>query len=87
MRGRKSSHRELLRSAPSRQAGGGDSTRALDVTCELNDLPISAQELDAIEAFLMPQILRLLETEQPTTDDSKLPKTPEIVPQTEGAQL
>lgn len=87
MRGRKSSHRELLCSAPSRQAGGGDGTLPLDVTCELNDFPVSAEELDAIEAFLMPQILRLLETEQPTTDDSKRPKTPEIVPQTEGALL
>jgi hypothetical protein len=87
MRGRKSSHRELLRSAPSRQAGSGDSTRPLVVTGELNDFPVSSEELDAIEAFLMPQILRLLETEQPTTDDSKLPKTPEIVPQTEGALL
>ncbi len=87
MRGRKSSHRELLRSAPSRQAGGGDGTLPLDVTCALNDLPVSAEELDAIEAFLMPQILRLLETDQRTTDDSKLPKTPEIVPQTEGALL
>jgi hypothetical protein len=87
MRGRKSSHREVLRSAPSRQAGGRDSTRALDVTCELNDFPISAEELDAIEAFLMPQILRLLETDERTTDDSKLPKTPEIVPQAEGALL
>ncbi len=85
MRGRKSSHRELLRSAPSLPAGSGDSTRPAVISDDLENLPVTPEELDAIEAFLMPQILLLLETGDCTTDDSKRPKTDEIVPETEGA--
>ena len=85
MRGRKSSHREMLRSAPGQSAGGSSSARSLVVADELNGLPVSAEELDAIEAFLMPQILLLLETVHGTEDDSKLPKTAAIVPEIEGA--
>ncbi|GGE33556.1 hypothetical protein GCM10007276_08550 [Agaricicola taiwanensis] len=85
MRGRKSSHRELLRSAPSRQAGSGDSSRPAVISDDLENLPVTPEELDAIESFLMPQILLLLETGRCTTDDSKRPKTDEIVPETEGA--
>jgi len=85
MRGRESSHRELLRSASSQQAGGRDSTRPVVSSDDLENLPVTPEELDAIEAFLMPQILLLLETGHRTTDDSKRPKTDEIVPETEGA--
>lgn len=85
MRGRESSHRELLRSASSQQAGGRDSTRPVVSSDDLENLPVTPKELDAIEAFLMPQILLLLETGHRTTDDSKRPKTDEIVPETEGA--
>lgn len=85
MRGRESSHRDLLRSASSQQAGGRDSTRPVVSSDDLENLPVTPEELDAIEAFLMPQILLLLETGHCTTDDSKRPKTDEIVPETEGA--
>jgi hypothetical protein len=85
MRGRESSHRDLLRSASSQQAGGGDSTRPVVSSDDLENLPVTPEELDAIEAFLMPQILLLLETGDCTKDDSKRPKTGEIVPETEGA--
>ena len=85
MRGRESSHRELLRSASSQQAGGRDSPRPVVSFDDLENLPVTPEELDAIEAFLMPQILLLLETGHCTTDDSKRPKTDEIVPETEGA--
>lgn len=85
MRGRESSHRELLRSASSQQAGGRDSRRPVIISDDLENLPVTPEELDAIEAFLMPQILLLLETGRCTTDDSKRPKTDEIVPETEGA--
>lgn len=85
MRGRESSHRELLRSASSQQAGSRDSTRPVIISDDLEHLPITPEELDAIEAFLMPQILLLLETGHGTTDDSKLPKTAAIVPENEGA--
>lgn len=85
MRGRESSHRELLRSASSQQAGGRDNPRPVVSSDDLENLPVTPEELDAIEAFLMPQILLLLETGHGTTDDSKLPKTAAIVPENEGA--
>lgn len=85
MRGRESSHRELLRSASSHQAGGRDSPRPVVSSDDLENLPVTPEELDAIEAYLMPQILLLLETGHGVTDDSKRPKTAAIVPQNEGA--
>jgi hypothetical protein len=85
MRGRKSSHREMLRSATSQHAGSRDGTRPVSLLDQLDILPVTAEELDAIEAFLMPQILLLLENGHSTTDDSKRPKTAAIVPETEGA--
>jgi hypothetical protein len=85
MRGRKSSHRELLRSATGPCAGGRDGTRPAVVADNLDCLPVTAEELDPIEAFLMPQILLLLETADDKPHDSKVPKTAEIVPENEGA--
>lgn len=85
MRGRQSSHRELLRPAAGPKTGGSDSTRPAVVCNELELLPVSAEELDAIEAFLMPQILRLLETSDSKHDDSKRPQTTAIVSENEGA--
>ena len=84
MRGRQSSHRELLRPAAGQEACGRDSARPPVVSDDLENLPVTAEELDAIEAFLMPQIRLLLDTPA-CTRDSKLPKTDEIVPETEGA--
>ena len=86
MRGRQSSHRELLRPAAGQKASGSDATRPAVVTGDLELLPVSAEELDAIEAFLMPQILRLLATSAGKHDDSKRPQTTAIVPETEGAR-
>ena len=60
-------------------------TRPVIISDDLENLPVTPEELDAIEAFLMPQILLLLETGHSTTDDSKRPKTDDIVPETEGA--
>lgn len=85
MRGRQSSHRELLRPATDRTAGSSDSTRPVAIADDLELLPVTAEELDAIEAFLMPQILRLLETSPSKQDDSKRPQTTAIVPENEGA--
>lgn len=85
MRGRQSSHRELLRPATGRTAGSSDSTRPVAIADDLELLPVTAEELDAIEAFLMPQILRLLETGASKQDDSKRPQTTAIVPENEGA--
>lgn len=79
MRGRQSSHRELLRPATGQKASSSDSTCPAVIADNLELLPVAAEELDAIEAFLMPQILRLLET------DSKRPQTAAIVPENEGA--
>lgn len=85
MRGRKSSHRELLRPASGERAGRSDSACPEIVADGLDTLPVTAEELDVIEAFLMPQILRLLEDASRVADDSKRPQTAEIVPENEGA--
>ena len=85
MRGRQSSHRELLRPVPGQKAGGSDGTRPAVIADNLELLPVTAEELDAIEAFLMPQILRLLESSASKQDDSKRPQTTAIVPENEGA--
>lgn len=85
MRGRQSSHRELLRPATGQTAGSSDSTRPAVIANKLELLPVTAEELDAIEAFLMPQILSLLETGASKQDDSKRPQTTAIVPEIEGA--
>lgn len=85
MRGRQSSHRELLRPAIGQTANSSDSTRPAVIAGNLELFPVTAEELDAIEAFLMPQILRLLETSASKQDDSKRPQTAAIVPENEGA--
>lgn len=85
MRGRQSSHREVLRPAAGQKASGSDSTRPAVIVDNLELLPVTAEELDAIEAFLMPQILRLLETSASKQHDSKRPQTTAIVPENEGA--
>lgn len=85
MRGRQSSHRELLRPATGQKASSSDSTRPAVIADSLELLPVTAEELDAIEAFLMPQILRLLETSASKHDDSKRPQTAAIVLENEGA--
>ena len=85
MRGRQSSHRELLRPATGQKASSSDSTCPAVIADNLELLPVAAEELDAIEAFLMPQILRLLETSAGKQDDSKRPQTTAIVPENEGA--
>lgn len=85
MRGRQSSHRELLRPAAGQEPRSSDSTRPVAIADNLELLPVTPEELDAIEAFLMPQILRLLETGASNQDDSKRPQTTAIVPENEGA--
>ena len=85
MRGRQSSHRELLRPAAGQKASSSDSARPAVIADNLELLPVTAEELDAIEAFLMPQILSLLETCASKQDDSKRPQTTAIVPENEGA--
>lgn len=85
MRGRQSSHRELLRPAAGQEARSSDSMRPVAIADNLELLPVTAEELDAIEAFLMPQILRLLETSASKRDDSKRPQTAAIVLENEGA--
>lgn len=84
MRGRQSSHRELLRPATGQTAGSSDSTCPVAIADDLELFPVTVEELDAIEAFLMPQILRLLETSVSKQDDSKRPQTAAIVPENEG---
>lgn len=85
MRGRQSSHRELLRPAIGQSANSSDGTRPAVVADNLELLPVTAEELDAVEAFLMPQILSMLETDASKQDDSKRPQTTAIVPENEGA--
>lgn len=85
MRGRQSSHRELLRPVTGQKTGGSDGTRPAVIADSLELFPVTAEELDAIEAFLMPQILRLLETSPSKQGDSKRPQTTAIVPENEGA--
>ncbi|CAH1652106.1 MULTISPECIES: hypothetical protein [unclassified Chelatococcus] len=85
MRGRQSSHRELLRPVAGQKACGSGGTRPSVVCEDLEHLPVTAEELDAIEAFLMPQILRLLQTTPNKHDDSKRPQTAAIVLENEGA--
>jgi hypothetical protein len=87
MRGRQSSHRELLRPVAGQKVSDSDGTRPAVVSEDLEHLPVTAEELDAIEAFLMPQILRLLETNPSKQDDSKRPQTAAIVLENEGAPL
>lgn len=68
MRGHLSGDRELLPFPTSDHAAGNDNACALAVQANFNEsLPIGPAELDAIEAFLMPQILALL------ADISELP--------------
>jgi hypothetical protein len=61
MRGHLSGDRELLSFPTSDRAAGNDNACALAVQANFNEnLPIGPAELDAIEAFLMPQILAML---------------------------
>ncbi|WP_442582136.1 hypothetical protein ACSBOB_09300 [Mesorhizobium sp. ASY16-5R] len=85
MRGRQSSHRELLRPATGQKPSSSDSARPAVIADNLELFPVTPEELDAIEAYLMPQILRLLETSASKKDDSKRPQTAATVPENEGA--
>ena len=58
MRGQKSSHRETLRPATGPRASGSASPCPVVVSDDLEHLPVTADELNAIEAFLMPEIMR-----------------------------
>ncbi|KAB1085052.1 hypothetical protein F4V91_00525 [Neorhizobium galegae] len=71
MRGHLSGDRELLPFPTSDHAAGNDNACALAVQANFNEsLPVGPAELDAIEAFLMPQILKML------TDLCELPTRP-----------
>jgi hypothetical protein len=69
MRGRKSGHRCALPS-PAPQACREDGMRVL--TDLVDSYPVSAAELDAIEAFLMPLIRQIVADEM--TPDSEEPQ-------------
>ncbi len=69
MRGRKAGHRCALPS-PAPQACREDGVRVLTDLGE--SFPVSAAELDAIEAFLMPLILQILADDM--TADSEEPQ-------------
>ncbi len=77
MRGRMSSERMVLSAAIGLKADAADRLRPLDAAPVREELPISAAELDAIEAFLMPQILAILNgTDETPREDSKPPQKP-----------
>jgi hypothetical protein len=68
MRGHLSGDRELLSISAGGEPAGNDNPCALAVLGDFDEsLPIGPAELDALEAFLMPQILALLK------EDSALP--------------
>lgn len=73
MRGRKAGDHRLLPSAAPPQA-------AVIGPCP-SAWPVTPEELDVIEAFLMPEILRLLEL----SADSKAPERAETIEETIGA--
>jgi hypothetical protein len=81
MRGHMSSERIVLSAAIGPEAEAADRLRLLDAAPVREDLPIGAAELDAIEAFLMPQILAILNaTDDTQREDSKPPQKPGKVP-------
>jgi hypothetical protein len=71
MRGREAGHhRGLLCAVP--PAGKRHAGAPSVVTTIADDFPITREELDAIEAFLLPQLSRLLKDETPpNADDSE----------------
>jgi hypothetical protein len=84
MRGHLSGDRELLSFPTSDRAAGNDNACALTVQANFNEnLPIGPAELDVIEAFLMPQILALLDDfrelpTRPARPDSEEPQSQAI---------
>jgi len=86
MRGRESSDRRMLPTAPGDQARAAAGLRPDALIDDLVDLPVSAAELDAIEAFLLPQLLAVLnEGDNTEKADSKTPQKPAKVLTLSGA--
>jgi hypothetical protein len=67
MRGRESGHRCAVPCPPENSTGGLDQACIAVLTDIDAGFPVGPAELDALEAFLMPQILALLE-EMPRSD-------------------
>lgn len=78
MRGRPASHRERLPDPRRPEACADDGNGALSVLTNFGeDFAIGASELDAVEAFLLPQLLALLNDDEACgPEDSKSPQKP-----------
>lgn len=76
MRGRKSGHHRALPSVASQSGHGADKHGQSVVTDIDESFPVTAAELDALEAFLMPQLLALLAQDAPENraHDSEVPQ-------------
>ncbi|GEC36454.1 hypothetical protein JOH52_000842 [Sinorhizobium meliloti] len=69
MRGRDAGHRCVLSCPPCASTGADGSLCPCLLLSDLDgDTPVGAAELEAIEAYLMPQILQLLEKVVPPLD-------------------
>jgi hypothetical protein len=81
MRGHPSGNREQLSFSAGGQPAGNDNPCDLAVRSDFDkSLPVGPAELDAFEAFLMPQILALLQekslmSNQTAPTDSEVPQT------------
>lgn len=84
MRGRSSRKQDLLPSAYGNRAESSASSPAVASETDLTVFPVSAEELDAIEAYLMPQILEFLNDGGRQEQDSKVPQKTAMVTETSG---
>lgn len=84
MRGRLSRKHDLLSSAFGEGAESSASLPAVISETDLTGFPVSAEELDAIEAYLMTQILEFLSDCGKRDQDSKVPQKTAMVTETSG---
>lgn len=83
MRGRSSRKHDLLHSAFGHGAESSVSLPAVISETDLTGFPVSAEELDAIEAYLMTQI-EFLSDSGKRDQDSKVPQKTAKVTETSG---
>jgi len=84
MRGRSSREHDLLSPAFGNRAESTASLPAVISQTDLTGFPVSAEELDAIEAYLMPQILEFLNGGDKQDQDSKVPQKTAMIKETSG---
>ncbi len=84
MRGLSSRKHDLLPSAFGNRAESSASLPAVISDTDLTGFPVSAEELDAIEAYLMPQILEFLNEGGKRDQDSIVPQKTAMVTETSG---